>query len=214
MKKINTILDLKNNLVTFNYKGTEVKLKIEQEDKPRNTLQDTNNITQNKQKNNFQQFLLQNSETYRTKCRYHDIIGNIFTEQINDAIAHCVSKDFKMKAGIAQQFKERFEDVDVLKAQNKKLKEIAFLKKNKQWILYLITKDAYNDKPTYEDIFNTLQNLKQFCINQSIHNLGLPKVCSGLDKKEWDLISKMIKFTFQNTDITIRIYELEPEHKI
>jgi len=85
-----------------------------------------------------------------------------------------------MNAGIAQQFKERFEDVDVLKAQNKKLTEIAFLKKNNQWILYLVTKCAYNDKPTYEDIFNTLINLKVFCINQSIYNLGLPKVCSGL----------------------------------
>jgi len=44
--------------------------------------------------------------------------------------------------------------------------------------------------------------------------LGLPKVCPGLDKKEWDLISKMMKFKFQNTDITIRIYKLESEHKI
>jgi len=44
--------------------------------------------------------------------------------------------------------------------------------------------------------------------------LGLPIVCSGLDKKEWDLNSKMMKFTFQNTDISIRIYKLESEHKI
>jgi len=59
-------LDFKNNLVTLNYKGTEAKLKIEQEDKPINTLQGTSNFTQNKQKINFQQFLLQNSEMYRT----------------------------------------------------------------------------------------------------------------------------------------------------
>jgi len=54
-----------------------------------------------------------------------------------------------MNAGIAQQLKERFEYVDVLKAQNKKLREISFLKKNKQWILYLISKCAYKDKPTF-----------------------------------------------------------------
>jgi len=79
---------LKNNLVTFNYKEKWVILKIEQGDKPINTLQDARNITQNKQKINFQQFLLQNSETYRTECRYHKITGNIFIEQTNDAIAH------------------------------------------------------------------------------------------------------------------------------
>lgn len=153
MKKINTILDLKNDLLTFNYEGIEVKLKIEQEAKPINTLHDTNNNQHNKHViTNFQQFLFQKTETYNTKCRYHEIIGNLFTDQTNDAIAHCVSKDFKMSAGIAQQFKEKFEDVDVLKAQSKKLTEIAFLKKNKQWILYLITKHVYNDKPTYEDI--------------------------------------------------------------
>ena len=86
MKKINTILDLNNNLVSFNYEGTEVKLKIEQESKPINTLKDTNNIAQNEQKMDFQQFLLQNSKTYITKCRYHEIIGNLFTEQTNDAM--------------------------------------------------------------------------------------------------------------------------------
>lgn len=36
-----------------------------------------------------------------------------------------------MSTGIAQQFKEKFDDADILKAQNKKLTEIAFLNKNK-----------------------------------------------------------------------------------
>jgi len=51
-------------------------------------------------------------------------------------------------------------------------------------------------------------------LNQSIKNLELPKACLGLDKKDWALISNMIKFTFQNTDITIRIYKLELENKM
>jgi hypothetical protein len=117
-----------------------------------------------------------------------------------------------MKAGIALQFKQIFNGVEVLKAKNKKITEIAFLKQNNQWILYLITKRLYHEKPTYVDIFNTLLNLKKFCLRQLIKVLGLLKICSMLDGKKWSIISNMLKFIFQNTLITIKIYVGETKH--
>ncbi|CAI6351677.1 unnamed protein product [Macrosiphum euphorbiae] len=110
-----------------------------------------------------------------------------------------------MSKGIALQFRNKFNNVHKLIDQEKKTTEIAYLKNGSQWILYLITKNKYYDKPAYTNIFNTLTNTRQFCIENNITTLALPKICTGQDKKDWNVISTMIKFIFQNTQIKILI---------
>jgi hypothetical protein len=48
-----------------------------------------------------------------------------------------------MSSGIALQFKDKFKNVDSIKRQKKRLTEVAHLKINNKWILYLITKEKY-----------------------------------------------------------------------
>lgn len=92
--------------------------------------------------------------------------------------------------------------------QHKNITEVSHLKQNDQWILYLNTKKNYYDKSTYLNIFKTLKNTKQFCTENKITTLALPKICTGSDKKQWDIISNMIQFIFQNSITKIRIYSL------
>jgi hypothetical protein len=84
-----------------------------------------------------------------------------------------------MSQGIALKFK----NIDSLIRQEKQLTEVASLKMNDKWVLYLITKEKYYEKPLYADIFKTLQNTKLFCIKNNITTLALPKISCGLDKK-------------------------------
>ena len=117
-----------------------------------------------------------------------------------------------MSQGIALKFKNIFKNIDSLIRQEKQLTEVASLKMNDKWVLYLITKEKYYEKPLYANIFKTLQNTKLFCIN--ITTLALPKISCGLDKKDWNIISTMIKFTFQNSNIKIQIFCLTQEQDI
>lgn len=156
----------------------------------------------------FQEFLLHNYTNTKLNCDYAETRGDIFALNKNIAIGHCVSKCFTMSKGIALQFKNKFNNTNKLINQNKNITEISHLKLNDQWILYLITKNNYNDKPTYSNIFKTLKNTKQFCLENNITKLALPKICSGLDKKRWDIIANMIQFIFQNSTIKIRIFSL------
>jgi len=80
--------------------------------------------------------------------------------------------------------------------KRKRVREIAFIKTEKQWLLYLITKNHYYEKPTYVNIFATLQNLRIFCLEQQIKRVALPKICAGQDGKEWPVISSMLRFIF------------------
>lgn len=119
-----------------------------------------------------------------------------------------------MNKGIALQFKNKFNNSENLKNQCKNITELAHLKLDNQWILYLITKNNFYNKPTYSDIFKTLKNTKIFCVENKIKTLALPKICSGLDKKQWNVISRMIQFIFHNTNTKIRIYSLPKNENI
>lgn len=85
------------------------------------------------------------------------------------------------------------------------------MKNGRQWILYLITKEKYYDKPVYSNIFNTLINTRHFCLDNNITTLALPKICTEQDTKDWNIISTMIKFIFQNIEIKVLIC-LPPEN--
>jgi len=73
-----------------------------------------------------------------------------------------------MTKGIVSQFKTRINNKDKLINQHKNITEVAHLKLNDQWILYLITKNDDNEKSTYSNIFKTLENTKQFCTENKI----------------------------------------------
>lgn len=46
---------------------------------------------------------------------------NIFDSPTNSNLGHCVSSDFKMTAGIAKEFRDKFNNVHQLKEQNPEL---------------------------------------------------------------------------------------------
>jgi len=162
----------------------------------------------------FQDFLLHNNTNKTFSCDYAEITGDIFSLNADVAIGHCVSKCFTMSKGIATQFEAQFNNKDKLINQRKNITEVLHLKINGQWILYLITKNNHYDKPTYSNIFKTLKNTKQFCTENKIRTLALPKICSGLDKKQWDIIADMIRFIFQNSITKIRIFTLPKNENI
>ena len=49
---------------------------------------------------------LANPNTEAGTFEYHEKVGNIFSS--NDSLAHCVSSDFKMNAGIARTFRRKY----------------------------------------------------------------------------------------------------------
>ncbi|KAL4089366.1 hypothetical protein QTP88_024412 [Uroleucon formosanum] len=95
-----------------------------------------------------------------TNSNIVEVEGDLFQATADYALGHCVSKDFKMSEGIALEFRRKFGQVDPLLQQNKQVMEIAAIKCNVRNILYIITKDSHQQKPTYETIFYALKNLR------------------------------------------------------
>lgn len=141
---------------------------------------------------------------------------NLFGDYFNDTynLVHCVSQDFEMNTGIALNFKNKYGKVDELIAQSRKVGELAYLRFNDQFIIYLITKSTYYQKPDYKSLFKTLKHLKQFCDSNNIIKLAMPKIACELDKLNWDIVSGMLKYVFEDTTIDITVSTFLPSKQI
>ncbi|XP_053500157.1 ADP-ribose glycohydrolase OARD1 [Ictalurus furcatus] len=141
-----------------------------------------------------------------SKLKY--VRGNLFSCPSTDSLAHCISMDCKMGAGIAVTFKKKFGGVNELLAQQKQPGECAVLKRGGRFVYYLITKNKYNQKPTYETLRRSLAAMKAHCLENGVTRLSIPRIGCGLDRLSWRNVSVIIGEVFQHTDVAITVYSL------
>ncbi|KAF6365007.1 ADP-ribose glycohydrolase OARD1 isoform X1 [Panthera pardus] len=134
--------------------------------------------------------------------------GDLFACPKTDSLAHCISEDCRMGAGIAVLFKKKFGGVQELLNQQKKSGEVAVLKRDGRYIYYLITKKRASHKPTYENLQKSLEAMKSHCLKNGVTDLSMPRIGCGLDRLQWENVSAMIEEVFEATDIRITVYTL------
>ena len=134
------------------------------------------------------------------------------------AVAHCISRDIAMGAGIAKQFTKYGIRDKILANANlydnfKYSTDICIMGGNHGTPIYgvqvhnIITKEHYYDKPTYESIYAALTALKYTILkyNPTIEELVMPRIGCGLDRLEWSKVSSIVKKLFSDTELTIVI---------
>lgn len=138
-----------------------------------------------------------------------EIKGDVFTS--SHCLVHCVSQDLKMGKGIATLFKSRFGGLDLLTEQKKKVGDVAvleFKESNPRFVYYLITKEKYWGKPTYQSLRNSLVNLQKHMLANRVQSLAMPRLGCGLDQLDWNKVKIMITEVFQNQDVCLDVYSL------
>ncbi|KAM4885375.1 ADP-ribose glycohydrolase OARD1 isoform 1-T1 [Sylvia borin] len=140
----------------------------------------------------------------RIRC----VKGDLFSCPATDALAHCISEDCRMGAGIAVLFKKKFGGVQELLDQKKKTGEVAVLQRDERYIYYLITKQKVSHKPTYENMQKSLEAMKAHCLNNGVTDISMPRIGCGLDGLQWEKVSAILEEVFDNTDIKITVYSL------
>ncbi|KAE9522906.1 hypothetical protein AGLY_016717 [Aphis glycines] len=133
-------------------------------------------------------------------------VKNIFQTNSAYSIAHCISADLKMSKGLAAQIKNKFGDAS---AQLKNLKpmvgEAIPISMGNRTIYYLIMKQKYFLKPTYDNIKTTLQNLKKTMNKLHDYKIAIPTIAAGLNKRKWSMTKQLIYYEFQNSNIELLI---------
>ena len=133
---------------------------------------------------------------------------DLFTVPQGYYLAHCISADFALGAGIAKTFDEvydmrfklfreydnyTYEGGDALLIDN---------------VYNLVTKKKCYHKPTYESVREALETMKDIMGTNATTKLAMPKISCGLDRLDWNEVYEIICDVFKDMDVEILICEL------
>lgn len=144
--------------------------------------------------------------------KFTEINGNLFNAPRGYYLAHCISGDFALGAGIARQFNniynmrfKLFKSYPLKNGEEFSYVHRALLIDN---VFNLVTKARYWHKPTYNSLYQALVDMKKQCTALNITKLAMPKIGAGLDRLSWERVKNIIKNVFSETDIDIVVYVL------
>ena len=133
---------------------------------------------------------------------------DLFTMPQGYYLAHCISADFALGAGIAKTFDS------VYNMRFKLFKNYPnYIYKGGDAVLIgnafnLVTKQKYWHKPTYESLREALEMMREQLEFLDATKLAMPKIAAGLDRLEWSRVYEIICEVFEYMDIEIVICEL------
>lgn len=142
---------------------------------------------------------------------YKEEIRDLFTVSEDYYLAHCISADYALGAGIAVEFNKRFDMRRKLREEAPDYWEYMQLYNLQgeciliERVLNLVTKEKYFHKPTYKSMKQALNMMKRVCEANNITKVAMPVIGCGLDRLQWDKVSKMIKNIFEDIDIEILV---------
>ncbi|KAJ1528920.1 hypothetical protein ONE63_007289 [Megalurothrips usitatus] len=114
-----------------------------------------------------------------------------------------------MGQGIAAGFKRKFGRVQELKEQNRKIGQVAHVEyETGKYIFYLITKEKYYQKPSYEDLDTCLFELTCLCGQLGIKDIHIPRLGCGLDGLNWSRVRNIVRRRFRDTETNVIVYTL------
>jgi O-acetyl-ADP-ribose deacetylase (regulator of RNase III) len=84
----------------------------------------------------------------------------------------------------------------------------AYLNPDDRYVFYLVTKERYFHKPTMSSLESSLRAMRDLCKQNEVHHLAMPRIGCGLDKLDWNQVSRLIQRIFEEDDIEITIYTI------
>lgn len=141
--------------------------------------------------------------------------NDLKTDVLNLIFVQCISADFALGAGIAKTFADEHNVRNAL--CNKYYinvwdnKGYALFTHTDIIVMNLVTKEKYYNKPTYETLKESLENLKNQLLDSPMlleKILVMPKIGCGLDGLEWSKVKNIIEEVFKDIDVRIYFYSL------
>ncbi|KAJ8954431.1 hypothetical protein NQ318_011107 [Aromia moschata] len=120
--------------------------------------------------------------------------------------------------GLHFTFKKAFGQLEELRRQRPEVGRVlqitAAEQEKERSVFYLVTKQLSHHKPTYQTVWDTLVELRDVLLSQSISSLAIPKIASGLDGLDWRVIRSMLEVLFRFTGIEILVCCYNPRRSL
>ena len=155
---------------------------------------------------------------------------DLFSLSEDYMLVHCVSADYALGAGIARQFRKRFDMARKLKITGTygswddsgrcviinmtRDGQMTIPSQGVLRVANLVTQCYFFNRPSLKTIRDALTNLRKNLQTEpeyrNVKRLGMPKIACGLDGQDWNEVSKIIQDVFSGMDIEVRICTGKP----
>jgi O-acetyl-ADP-ribose deacetylase (regulator of RNase III) len=122
-------------------------------------------------------------------------------------LAHCISAELVLGAGIAVEFEKRY---DMSKKLTNYCEKMYDAVKPESGVCIpvgnvynLITKTKHWHKPTYDSFRDALEDMRDTAEFDGVTQIGMPRIGCGLDRLDWDVVKDIIQEVFEDTDMHI-----------
>lgn len=138
---------------------------------------------------------------------YHEEQMDLLKAPRGYAIAHCISADFALGAGVAKQINDAYDMRRQLKASYGMFDTTEFIGccLNCMDVLNLVTKERCFHKPTLDALREALTHMRKAVETYNIKKIAMPKIGCGLDRLDWEDVEPMIHEIFDDLDIEIMV---------
>ena len=142
---------------------------------------------------------------------YREEKGDLF-ELRGYSLAHCISQDCAMGAGVAIVFDKKFTGMKtycqrVIQENNLSFPCVIPLTVSYNnydiFVFNLVTKRVCYGKPTYTTITKAIKDMAFMCKQFNVKKLAMPKIGCGLDRLQWNKVREIVKENFKDLDIEI-----------
>ncbi len=137
---------------------------------------------------------------------YRERTGDLFSSK-DTAYGHCISRNARMSAGIAKIIKKKFKKVAEIKPFSARVGEVIVVKDTKI-VFNLITKNMHYQKPTLQTLYYTLKQMEKKALEMNILYISCPMLACGLDLLKKSEVKGVLRSIFENSPVTVTIYEL------
>ena len=151
--------------------------------------------------------LVKECKRWLASDRIHHVEGSVFEAPEGVALAHCVSADLAMSAGIAVQFVKRWPDIRSGYSRSEP-GSLHVFSSTRGHIFNLITKERFDDKPSLEDFRKSIVALKSKMQALNIKTLAVPELGSGRDRLNLSKVIQVLQSILVEAGIGVIMYHL------
>lgn len=107
---------------------------------------------------------------------------------------------------LIRYIRDLFGGIAELKKQEAQVGGVAVLSRDDRFVYYLITKEHYYDKPTYQTLRQSLEAMRNHILLNDVKFLAMPRIGCGLDGLQWPKVNELIKEVFQDVEMEITVW--------
>ena len=139
--------------------------------------------------------------------------GDLFASETS--LGHCISQDCHLRKGVAGQIRRFFGNVQEIKAQNRRVGQVAITKIPgsiqgfPRYVFHLVTKRYFWQKPSVSTLAQALTSLKYHLMEMEINQVSVPWLGAGRDRLSKSEVWNLLNTIFTGSGITVYVYSLE-----